>query len=437
MDTLLTILGISLFVPFFIQCFRTPWSRDTWPRQLLLTALLLQWTAVMYIPSVMYICLGVLAVALIIYAVCARPAFRLTPFLVICALYLAWFAVSLTWSVVPAKGARFLLDRGGPLLVFALLGCTLSTTAGERLHMLRQACHVAYIFIAMTLLTWLVSCVELHLYPWQWPILKKSIVGDIELYHWVFRWLGGLKGYTHPSYNLLPLFAVTSMAIALRKERAMPAYAWWLLWAGGAVITLLVQSRMGIVFALIEIVAYIILMQPTVRRAVIATMAVGCVGLVAIGGTLSFWRQYGSDPIRDTLTTRTWQYIQAKPWTGAGAGALNPVEICHTIGATDWPRVGAITPDMRVEDWKPRTRMLPHNQWLADWAHAGLPAALLCLALYLCLAIRGLRTRRLAAMTFLLIFIIFSLLEPPLYIGKGLYLFGLLSTYLYLKREEA
>lgn len=434
MDMILTILGTSLFLPFIVQCFHMTWNKGTWSRQLLLLAMLLQWTAIMYIPSVMYICLGILTVTFGIYLFFNRPRFQLTPFLIVLALYMGWFTISLSWSVVPWRGVHAIVSTGGPLLLFALIGNCLRTTKTERVHMLQLACSIVYIFLAMSLLSWLCTCAELHLYPWQWPILQKMKIEYLDTYQYIFRWLGGLHGYTHPSYNLLPVFAITCLSISLRKLRIMPAYSWWLLWAASALITLLAQSRMGIMFILIEFFAYIILLQPTLRRVIIATVITICISLVAIGGTFSFWRQYGFDPIRETLVTRTLLYIQVKPWTGAGAGSLNPVEICHTIGVSDWPRVGDITPDMRVEDWTYRTRMLPHNQWLADWAHAGLLAAVLCLALYICLAVRGIRTKQWEAMIFLLIFIIFSLLEPPFYIGKGLYLFGMLTTWLSLER---
>ena len=435
MDTLLTTLGTCLYLPFIIQCFRMSWSKDAWPRQILLLALFLQWTTIMHLPSVMYITFGILTVAFIIYIAFSdrSSVIRALPgnsSLIITLLYITCFTISLSWSVVPLKGVLAILSTGGPLLIFTLIGTSLHTTSEERVRMLRAACSVAYIFIAMTLLSWLLSCAQLHIYPWQWPVLTKMKIEYLDTFHYIFRWLGGLHGYTHPSYNLLPLFAITCLAIDLRRMNAIKPYAWWLLWAAGALITLLAQSRMGLLFVGIELVAYLILIQPTLRRRIIASIATAAIATTAIGCTLPFWQQYGADPIRDELTAKTLRYIQAKPWTGAGAGALNPVEICHTIGDNSWPRVGTITPEMRVEDWKPKTRMLPHNQWLADCAHAGIIAGLLCLALYLFLTLQAFRTHQWAALTFILIFIIFSFLEPPLYIGKGLYLFALLTAYL-------
>ena len=76
--------------------------------------------------------------------------------------------------------------------------------------------------------------------------------------------------------------------------------------------------------------------------------------------------------------------------------------------------------------------MLPHNQWMADWAHAGIIAAFIALALYVCIAMQCNAMKNYWGGVFLLIFTIFSLLEPPLYIGKGLYVFCLLSSLIYI-----
>ena len=436
-DVILTILGTSVYLPFLLTLFRTHWDKHHWSRQLLLLMLLLQGTAIMHIPSVMYISGVCLLVILFVYMIVERPVFHITPVFIVSLLYSSWYAISLAWSPSPQKGALFLMDNGLPLLGFALLGCTLKLNKEEYVNLLRKGCYVGLVFIGLSIVTWLVSCYEVHAWPWQWPILDKSHTAGNNPYKWVFRWLGGMNGYTHPSYNMLPLFAITGYAMWLHKKHDFSAILWWLMWVGSLVLTLIIQSRMGLIFAAVELFAYAIYMQSTIRRKIVAAGIIVALCTMAIGYSMDFWRQYGNDQNREYLTSCTWRYIQAKPWTGAGAGALNPIEICHTIGEDYWPHVGKISPDADAAIWGLKVHMLPHNQWLADASHGGVMAALCSLALYLMVAVRCVRERRIAESVFLLVFIIFSFLEPPLYIGKGLFLFCFITGVFYAESGQS
>ena len=437
-DILLTILGTAIYIPFLLSLVRTQWDKRSWSRQVLLSLLLLQGVTLLHIPSVMYICAGCIFAAGIVYLVKEKPAFHWKPMFVVAILYIAWFAVSLTWSRCPQKGALLLLDNGLPLIGFALLGCTVTISKEEYQRMLRTLCYAGLIFIGMSVIAWIVSSIEVDIKPWEWPILQKERIGDYDSNKWIFRWLGGITGYTHPSYNLLPLFAITSLAMWLRKERKLPAWIWWVLWSGGVVLTLLSQSRMGCIYSAIILFAYLVYKQDTIRKKMITGGTLAVIGGIALAFSLGFWKDYGKDPIRDDLRDFTVRYIHAKPWLGAGAGALNPIEMCHTIGSEYWPHVGYVAPDADPTAWHFKVHMLPHNQWMADWAHGGIAAALLAIGIYLCFAIECIRKRRMAESVFLLVFILFSFMEPPLYIGKGLYLFCLLAFFLYAypKREK-
>ena len=433
-DILLTILGTTVFIPFLVTLFRTQWDRRRWSRQLALLLFLLHGVTLLYIPSVMYISAGLLLAGLLLYIFLMRPYLRLTPFMTGALIYTAWFAVTLLWSPMPRKGAQFLVDNGLPLLGMALVGSsTLQVNKEEYTKGIRVLCYTALVFLGMSVLTWLVSCVQLQMWPWNWPFMHKGVLGGEEPFKWVYRWLGGLEGYSHPSYNLLPLFAVTSMAMWLRKQDTLKATGWWGLLSGTLLLTLITQSRMGIIFCVLELIAYIIYMQSSLRHQLTTAAMIAVFAISVIGSTWSFWTNLGEDTNRRLLTEYTWRYIQAKPWTGAGAGALNPIEICHTIGEDYWPHVGYISPDANPTHWWLKSCMLPHNEWMADWAHGGVVAALCVLGLYFCLLIRCARKKRFAETVFLLILILFSLVEPALYIGKGLYLFGYLAGLLYSK----
>ncbi|MBQ8100186.1 MAG: O-antigen ligase family protein [Paludibacteraceae bacterium] len=436
-DLILSILSLTLFVPFLRETLRRRWTRSSWSGQLLLATVSLELTATMYIPSVTYIAGGLIAVAAAVYALRCRRLPQATPLLIIALLYTGWFALSLCWSAVPRKGLLVLVDNCLPLLVAGVAGgmCRqvladnksegARQAAGNTVEaMLRTFALTACIFVALAVASWLVTCAEIRLRPWHWPVLDKTRVAGFFPYHWVYRFLGGhIGGYVHPSYNLLPIFAATAGAVWLRFRKASGGALWSVLYAGCLLLTLLTQSRMGIIYSAILAAYALILLQPSRSRRLVAA-AVMLVTAVAVAVCLhGRIVQYGSDPTREFLISRTWQYIRLKPFTGAGAGALNPVEICHTTGELYWPHIGYIDPARAVDDWPYKAHMMPHNQWLADWAHAGLVAALLALMLYACVLTEAVRKRCWWGLCFMLVFTVFSLLEPPLYIGKGLYLF--------------
>lgn len=437
-DTILTILGLSLYIPFLIQLVRTRWTRTDWTRQLLQVSIMLEMSSLFHVPSVMYCCAGWLMAVLLVYWIVARPPFRWNIFIILSLLYVGYFAVAILWSARPLRGAQFLIDNGLPLMGFALIASFSAFTRDEWTQVMKTFCYTALIGVGLALVSWIVSCCELHMSPLQWPILNKDEVGNIETYRWLFRYNGGLMGYAHPSYDLLPLFAATCIAFGLKKNKSIHPSIAWLLWAGCMVLALLTQSRMGLTYTFILLVFGILYSLPSLRSRLIIGSVIAVVGIAGLWGTWDQWKAYYSDPIRVQLYQYTWRYIELKPWSGAGTGALNPIEVCHTINESYWPHVGYIAPERDVCDWPWKAHMLPHNQWLADWSHAGIIAALITLLMYVGMIVECGRRRIYWGLAFMVIFIIFSCLEPPLYIGKGLYLFGALSMLVYanLKREQ-
>ena len=436
-DTILTILGTLIFLPWVMQLISNPWQKTTWHRQLLVVALTFELIAVLHVPLVMYIGLGILLLSFSIYLIKERPKMRFTPFFVTALLYLVWYAVSLLWSADLQKGVLFLSDNGLVLVSISAITCFVQLKKDEYIQILQLFCYAACVFVVLCLLSWVISSYEIHLALWEWPILEKTLVGRAQSYTWLFRFLGGMDGYIHPSYNLLPVFIAMPIAAWLKKETKKYRFVWYFLWINGLLLTLLAQSRMGIIYTAIIFVCNTIYVLSSHKMKIFAASSFLIIGVIFGVLSKNFWEDYGSDQTRNLLQQYTLRYIQAKPLTGAGAGALNPIEICHTIHEDFWPRLGYISPEMRVADWKPKTRMLPHNQWMADWAHAGIIAALIALALYVCIAMRCNVMKNYWGGVFLLIFTIFSLLEPPLYIGKGLYIFCLLSSLIYIAPNKA
>ena len=434
-DTILTICSVLIFTPWIIKTCSLSWNNRSWHRQLFIACLTLELVSILYIPSIMYICIGVLVFAFGIYLVIERPKVHVTPIFIIALLYFLWYAISLLWSAVPKKGIQFLLDNGLVLVCISSMSCFLVLKKEESIEILQQFCYASCIFIALSILSWIVSSWELQLSLWNWPILEKETVCRNYSYSWIFRFLGGIDGYIHPSYNLLPVFVSIPIAAWLKKHNNRHIM-WIFLWMGAFILTLLSQSRMGIIYATIVLIGNIIYLLPSKKHKIIIATCLCVCGLIAFGYSRHFWKTYGTDNTRDILETYTLRYVQVKPFTGAGAGTLNPIEVCRTINENYWPNVGYIDINQDIANWKPKTHMLPHNQWLADWAHAGILAAIITTLLYLCCMIRSITTKNYWGCIFIFIFCIFSLLEPPLYIGKGFYLFCFLSCIVYIAPSE-
>lgn len=435
-DTILTILGTSIFLPWIICTLSIPWDAKRWHKQLLVAALTLELITLLYIPLVMYWGLGVLATAFVIYLFKERPKIQITPLLVIALLYLIWYAISLLWSAAPKRGLQFLLDNGLVIVGFAFLACSIKLEKEEYRQVLQQFCYASCIFIVLGLISWGISCWQMHMPIWEWPILQKERVHGISSFSWVFRFLGGLDGYVHPSYNMLPIFISIPIAAWLKKEDVSHYSLWCFLWIGGLALTLLTQSRMGIIYSGITLCCNVVFLLNGLRAKIHTATGILVFGIALLACSYDFWDDYSDDPTRDKLQNYTWQYIKQKPILGAGAGALNPIEICHANQLKYWPGVGYIDPNLDTADWKTKTPMIAHNQWIADWAHAGIIAFIITTLLYYCVILGCIKTRNYWGSIFMLIFIIFSLLEPPLYIGKGLYLFCLLTILIHMSPNK-
>lgn len=423
-NILLTIIGYCIWLPWLAAIFRTPFSRETWHKQVLTLSWGAFLSAFCFEPVTIYFGFGLVCIAFILYCIRERPTFRLTPLAVVALAYWAWYVLSLTWSKAPIRGIQFLVDTL-PLIILCWFPCWIRPDKESQTRILRIFISSATIWAGICVIGVFSTCAELHMSILDWPILQKMNIGGNLVYDYLFRSFV----YHHPSYNCLVLCTAVGFATYLGKDKGwLQRGSVVLLAIVVTLITLWTQSRMGLIFLCIMWTYMLIQWLPTLHMRQIA------IGVCAILCTIGVWvkqeafQKMRQDPIRYCLTSTTWDYIYHKTWTGAGAGAINPVEIAHTLGMTWWPRVGTIQPEWTVSNWKRKTSMLPHNQFLTDWAHGGVVAFLLCIGLYVSLVYESIKEKNMTVGMFLLIFLIMSMLEPPLFITKGMYLFGAMGT---------
>ena len=450
-------LGILVFLPLLIALVRTSFNRDNYARKGFVFALSAILVCSLWRYIALYWAFGLSAVFALLYLRKERPTFRMNALAAICLAYVAWWFVSLIWSAAKGRGLGMSMEMM-PLCVMCLYSCMIQLTEEEKQTMIRPFLQAAGIFVLVGLTAVAYNCIHFGILPWEWPFLQKSTINDLLVYQVVFCFLGGYTGYTHPSYNLLPLFLAlclmlpslkkddgcfdkqTAYAPSLGAKRKNQALLFGLLHAGTLLLALFSQSRVGLVFSLFLIPCAILFYtwhKPALRWAVICVVALSC---IAAGILLRPQIQsFRSDPVRNLMQELSWQYVQKKTWFGSGAGALNPVEMSRTIGITYWPNIGSIPADATVENWPYRTKMLPHNQFIADWAQTGIVGFILSILLYLAMAGVVLPRKAMVGTSqnafslhtsltiFLFLFIVFSFLEPPLFIPKGLYLFGMLG----------
>lgn len=453
-------LGILVFLPLLIALVRTPFCRGNYARQGFVFALSAILVCSLWRYIALYWAFGLSAVFALIYLIKERPTFRMNALAAVSLAYVGWWFVSLIWSAAKGRGLGMSLEML-PLCVMCLYSCMIQLTDEEKQTIIRPFLQSAGIFVMVGLIAVIYNCIHFGILPWEWPFLQKSTINDLLVYQVVFCFLGGYTGYTHPSYNLLPLFlALCLMLPSLRKngssanQTAAIAYApslgakrkrmalmFGLLHAGTLLLALFSQSRIGLIFSLFLIpcaILFFIWHKPAARWAVICIVALSCIaaGILIRPQIQSF----KSDSVRTLMHELCWQYVQKKPWLGSGVGALNPVEMSQTIGISYWPNIGTIPEDATVENWPYRTKMLPHNQFIADWAQTGIIGFVLSIMLYLTMAVSMLPKKEqwlpsenasshsIALTIFLFLFIVFSFIDCPLFIAKGLYLFGILGV---------
>ena len=456
-------LGILVFLPLLIALVRTPFSRGNYARQGFVFALSAILVCSLWRYIALYWAFGLSALFALLYLMKERPAFRMNALTGVSIAYVSWWFVSLIWSAAKQRGLGMSMEML-PLCVMCLYSCMIQLTDEEKQTIIRPFLQSAGIFVIVGLIAVVYNCIHFGILPWEWPFLQKSTINDLLVYRVVFCFLGGYTGYTHPSYNLLPLFLALCLMLPSLKEMgnhnanqtaatAAIAYApshgakrktmaimFCLLHAGTLLLALFSQSRIGLIFSLVIIPCAILFYtwhKPAARWVVISVVALSC---IAAGILLQPQIQsFKSDSVRTLMHELCWQYVQKKPWLGSGVGALNPVEMSQTIGISYWPNIGTIPEDATVKNWPYRTKMLPHNQFIADWAQTGIIGFVLSIMLYLTMAgymlpkkaqwvtSEGASSQRIALTIFFFLFVVFSFLEPPLFIAKGLYLFGILG----------
>ena len=451
-------LGILVFLPLLIALVRTPFNRGNYARQGLVFALSAILVCSLWRYIALYWAFGLSAVFALIYLIKERPTFRMNALATVSLAYVGWWFISLIWSAAKGRGLGMSMEML-PLCVMCLYSCFFRLTDEEKQTIIRPFLQSAGIFVMVGLIAVVYNCIHFSILPWEWPFLQKSTINDLLVYQVVFCFLGGYTGYTHPSYNLLPLFlALCLMLPSLRKngssaaataaayapslgaKRKRMALMFSLLHAGTLLLALFSQSRIGLIFSLFLIPCAILFFtwhKPAARWAVISIVVLSCIaaGILIRPQIQSF----KSDSVRTLMHELCWQYVQKKPWLGSGVGALNPVEMSQTIGISYWPNIGTIPEDATVENWPYRTKMLPHNQFIADWAQTGIIGFVLSIMLYLTMAVSILPikapfrasenalSRSIALTIFFFLFVVFSFIDCPLFIAKGLYLFGILG----------
>lgn len=426
MNQTLPYWGILVFLPLLPALWQALRREGSLPRNFMLFSLSGLLVSSLWRPIALYFAGGLVLVCWLVYLIAERPRWRWSRMAIVAGLYMAWGAVSLLWSAAPATGVHMLIDRL-PILILLVMPASIALTEEDLFCVFRPFCRAAGLFIGLTLLVFVVNCLTLDMLPWEWPLLRKSRIEDHTVAQWTFRFLGGQDGYTHPSYNTLPLFLAAVAAMWQSKRHQFPRLIAALILPGALVAGLLSQSRMVLIYTAILTVTGCIYVarERKLQRLLIAT-----VGTLSISFTLGLLPRLvamSEDPTRDRLQQYTWQYIQAKPIFGSGIGALNPVEMSRTVGLKQWPHVGRIAPDIRVSDWKSKTNMLPHNQFWAEWAQTGVAGLLLTALLYGVVIACAARKKSYWACCFYTVFLIFSVLEPPLFIPKGMYLFSLVT----------
>ena len=456
-------LGILVFLPLLIALVRTPFSRGNYARQGFVFALSAILVCSLWRYIALYWAFGLSALFALLYLMKERPAFRMNALTGVSIAYVSWWFVSLIWSAAKQRGLGMSMEML-PLCVMCLYSCMIQLTDEERQTIIRPFLQSAGIFVIVGLIAVVYNCIHFGILPWEWPFLQKSTINDLLVYRVVFCFLGGYTGYTHPSYNLLPLFLALCLMLPSLKgmgnhnanqtaataaiayapshgaKRKTMALMFGLLHAGTLLLALFSQSRIGLIFSLVIIPCAILFYtwhKPAARWVVISVVALSC---ITAGILLQPQIQaFKSDSVRKLMHELCWQYVQKKPWLGSGVGALKPVEMSQTIGISYWPNIGTIPEDATVMNWPYRTKMLPHNQFIADWAQTGIIGFVLSILLYLTMASymlpkkaqwvtsEGASSQRIALTIFFFLFVVFSFLEPPLFIAKGLYLFGILG----------
>jgi len=309
--------------------------------------------------------------------------------------------------------------------IIPLAFCCFKIEKETLLQILRFFFRAILIFMMLSVINWYYNKIHTEIGIMEW-ISKKVNINGISAYKFVCSW----AHYTHPSYiNLVLLPALLSGFYIYHKKESKSSVSLFelLLFVAFCVfIQLIMESRIGLVGVIFIVIStglyYLHLKKNYFKVALASILILGGVGFVIMENSVS---NFVADPVRQTDSSLAIHYIKTHIWWGAG--------YCQeaTVLRQQEKELNGLVPIIN----QPKT--YTHNQLLGTMIQFGIPGAIVLLLMLFGLLWYAFRCRSYLLQLFICMYLLFMLIEEPLYVQEGITRFMVFLTFfIYLNNSD-
>lgn len=272
---------------------------------------------------------------------------------------------------------------------------------------------IIFVYITISLCYWFfnISYIKIPIYEW---ITSKIGVGITPAFDYIGKW----SGYSHPSYISLVLFSTLIIGFYLLYKSVITKFELIIFIASNISLELILESRIGLVGVLF-IVTVSILYYAKLKTQIFTRILL-FIFILGVAGTFLGYNKLDSfvtDVNRKTDYTLAINYIKDNLWWGAG-----------TMGQEK----ALIFQEQKMLDVLPSAhnkKTYVHNTFLGEMVQYGLWGLLVMAILLGALAVSAYKSRNYLYQVFLMVFILFMLIEEPLYVQEGITYFMVYLTF--------
>ncbi|MDP4239387.1 MAG: O-antigen ligase family protein [Bacteroidota bacterium] len=328
--------------------------------------------------------------------------------------YLLIHAISLLWTN-DLNGGLNKLSAYLPFATFPIAFCFFQLTREETDRLLLLFFRGATIFIFLSLFCWIYESSRIGVPLTDWFVFHKKVFDNQPPFFLVFNW----TSYNHPSYNSISYILALAIGIYLfdkRKSSSNISYFELAIFAIAAfVLTIIIQSRIGLVNFLVVIVCGIAWLLRR-ERIQFYLYLFACFLLIAFAFTrMDVILKFINDPVREQQYTTALYSIKTNSWFGTGIGgmtkAMTSQELALKLG---YPSVNVIN-------------IYPSNQFLGDLMQTGILGLIALVGILFVLSYNCIKQRNWVLFSIIICFLLLMMIEMPFFLLRGTTLFVPLS----------
>jgi len=364
---------------------------------------------------------GFFTLCTLIYVITTGKIYSLQPIFL---LVFTYPLLDFVGTIGTSRGFRF-PDMTLTFYILPLAFCCFRIEKELLLQILRFLFRSILIFMTLSIINWYFNQIQTEIGVIEW-ISKKVAINGIPAYQFVCSW----AHYKHPSYINLVLLPTLISGFYLyhkKEKKSFVSSIELLLFVVFCVfMQLIMESRIGLVGVIFILIVtglyYMHLKKIYFKIALISTFVLGGTGLVVMENSVS---NFVDDPVRKIYTSLAIHYIKGHIWWGAGYD-----EEATVLNQQQYELRGIVPVDAQPKSYT-------HNEFLGTMVQFGIPGVIVLLIMMFGLFWYSFRSRNYLLQLFICLYLLFMLIEEPLYVQEGITRFMVFLTFfIYLGNSD-